>query len=324
MNKELLKKYFNNECTPAEQLLVEQYLAGEDLAVFESYMDEEASAESSEQPDFKSDELYANIQKQIKSTERSSFKRYFSIYNLSIAATLLIICGFGIWFTTGLPGKKKNLASQFIWIKNKTNTVNKLTMPDSTLIWLSPNSAIAYSPSGYLKSKREILLKGEAFFDVKHLDNNLFSVKAGQLKVNVLGTAYHVESYEIEDQTRVTLIRGKVQLKSSAGLQTLKPGQKAIFNKHLKTIEVQKTDQNNISYWTNGEIIFEDLPLATVFSRLENLYHIKIRVSNSVSLNKKKLTGNFRREDVDSVLNKLLFVHGLHFNKTEKQYIIIN
>jgi len=85
------------------------------------------------------------------------------------------------------------------------------TLPDGSVVWLNSGSSIKYT--GYSQTgKREVILDGEAYFDIKHDARHPFVVHAGKLKVVVLGTAFNVKAYDSDPFVETTLIRGKVEI----------------------------------------------------------------------------------------------------------------
>lgn len=95
---------------------------------------------------------------------------------------------------------------------SKTRTI----LPDGTTVWLNAGSRIKYA--GFNGGAREVILEGEAYFDVVHVVSHTtgrkqpFIVHAGNIDIQVLGTAFNVKSYPEENTIETTLIRGLVQI----------------------------------------------------------------------------------------------------------------
>ncbi|MEX5491464.1 FecR domain-containing protein, partial [Pseudomonas fulva] len=83
------------------------------------------------------------------------------------------------------------------------------------------------------------LKKGEAFFKVSHDATHPFIVHAGEGQVRVTGTQFNVWKYE--DQVRVTLLEGSVQIASDRvhGSVPLTPGMQASYQQGDATPRVQ-------------------------------------------------------------------------------------
>ena len=107
----------------------------------------------------------------------------------------------------------KNLASEK---KMEMNQIiipygqrSDITLSDGTHIWLNSGSQLSY-PTEFLGKTREVLLSGEAFFDVKHNPEKPFYVITRELKIRVLGTSFNVSAYDEDVTAQAILITGKV------------------------------------------------------------------------------------------------------------------
>mgnify|MGYP001472807545 FL=1 len=63
-------------------------------------------------------------------------------------------------------------------------------LPDGSTVKLNSGSSITY-PEMFLDDRREVVLKGEGFFDVKKNQKQPFIVMANKAKVKVLGTSFN-------------------------------------------------------------------------------------------------------------------------------------
>lgn len=71
-------------------------------------------------------------------------------------------------------------------------------LPDGTDVWLNAGTTIRY-PISFMKGKREIILDGEAYFEVVHNEKCPFVVHTYAMDVEVLGTKFNVEAYSKKD-----------------------------------------------------------------------------------------------------------------------------
>lgn len=70
----------------------------------------------------------------------------------------------------------------------------KLTLSDGTKVWLNSFSELRY-PVNFTGKKREVILAGEAYFDVAGDPEHPFVVKVNDLDISVLGTQFNVNAY---------------------------------------------------------------------------------------------------------------------------------
>ena len=85
-------------------------------------------------------------------------------------------------------------------------------LPDGTHVWLNGNSKIAYTNNDFGAAKREVVLTGEAFFDVVKNAAVPFVIHAGVVNITVKGTAFNVKAYPGEKNIETTLIRGLIEI----------------------------------------------------------------------------------------------------------------
>lgn len=156
-----------------------------------------------------------------------------------------------------------------------------LVLDDGTKVWLCAGSRLAF-PTMFTGKKREVYLEGEAYFEVAHIPNQPFFVNVREISLKVLGTRFYLSAYSSDEEIVTVLLEGSVALNenSSLGLSRkeviLEPGQKAIFTKRNKIINVeQEGDLEFYIAWTEGWFLFSKESLFAVFNELERYYNVK-------------------------------------------------
>jgi transmembrane sensor len=104
--------------------------------------------------------------------------------------------------------------------------VVSLTLSDGTRVWLNAASSIRY-PAAFLANERVVEITGEAYFEVAEDATKPFTVRKDNTVIEVLGTAFNVNSYGDEPVLAVTLLSGKVRVDVSGTDQVLDPGEQA-------------------------------------------------------------------------------------------------
>ncbi len=107
-----------------------------------------------------------------------------------------------------------------------TTTVD---LPDGSKVYLNSESSLIY-PSSFSGEKRNVQLKGEAFFEVQKDREHRFIVSGPcQTQIEVLGTSFNVEAFERDSFISTTLVEGKVrfayQKNQKLATVEMKPGQ---------------------------------------------------------------------------------------------------
>ncbi|MCD8739853.1 FecR domain-containing protein [Mucilaginibacter roseus] len=325
MNKEILKRYFEGKSSRWETEQVKEYFRGNDMRVFDNYINDNEKCTDDVQLEhaFK-EQFFDNLMERVNGQQevKRPVRKTAYIY-LKIAATLVLIVGISALIYNSAE-RKIEQTSTYEKITNITGSLQYAVIRDGTKIWLNPGTTISYDNRLFNDSTREVNITGEAFFDVAHNPQKPFKVHAGKLTTTVLGTAFNVEAYTKEKRIRVLLLRGHVRVSDGGEQHDLTPGQFVEYNQYSRNMNVNKTDiTGKQELYTSGKIVFENLPLKDVIHRLENIFNLSLKVTNSALLNNKTVSGNYYRNNSQDVLNSILFMHGLHLKKKgEKEYLI--
>jgi ferric-dicitrate binding protein FerR (iron transport regulator) len=157
-----------------------------------------------------------------------------------------------------------------------------LVLPDGSDVWLNAASAVTY-PTSFSGNERVVMLKGEAYFDIKQDARRPFSVKlADDTEVHVLGTAFNINAYENEQTIATTLINGSVRINAGSNSSTLKPGYQANVTHAATGIQVRRADTSQVLAWKNGIFNFEDADIQAVMKQLERWYDIDVQYENGI------------------------------------------
>lgn len=179
-----------------------------------------------------------------------------------------------------------------------------VVLPDSSLVWLNSGSSLKYNGNFNVKD-REVVLTGEAFFDVKRNEAKKFSVRTGILSVQVYGTAFNVKNYENDGCQEITVSEGRVGISDKTGeLKQLTPGQQAVLNKSTNKLTFSKADPAVVSSWKDNELKFDNTPFAEVVKYLERWYGVSINIDPSM-IGKHQYTFKIKTESLTEILEKM-------------------
>nr|WP_233173868.1 FecR family protein [Pedobacter sp. ASV19] len=171
---------------------------------------------------------------------------------------------------TALPKEKEDPVSMNV-LEVPFGKQTKVELGDGTAIWVNSGSKLTY-PSHFPASKREVILEGEAFFDVSHNVHRPFIVHVKGLNVQVLGTAFNINSFGPAVQT--ALVRGKVGLEAGNQSIILMPGELGSYTRAGGTLSKAEADLKLYTAWKDGEIYFDNSSLAEIAFRLEREYNL--------------------------------------------------
>ncbi len=147
-----------------------------------------------------------------------------------------------------------------------------LTLADGTKVWLNSETELKF-PLSFNGKKREVYLKGEAYFQVAKNTQAPFIVHSNLMNVEVTGTSFNVMTYENEKDARVSLVKGQVIVRDQKGLEiTLSPDQQAIVDN--KGISIKEVNASLIGEWRNNSFGFEYEKLTSVVNKLSRWYNV--------------------------------------------------
>jgi transmembrane sensor len=151
-----------------------------------------------------------------------------------------------------------------------------LKLSDGTLVWLNSSSSIRF-PATFTGTERTVELSGEAYFEVAHNPAMPFKVKKGDHEVQVLGTRFNVSAYDDENDIKVTLLQGAVQVMqhASKASQRLVPGQQAIMSSNGSIRVKDNVNAADFAAWKDGKYIFTEQPIEVIMRQIARWYHVE-------------------------------------------------
>lgn len=190
----------------------------------------------------------------------------------------------------------------------------KLTLSDSTEIWLNAKSEISF-PSSFKGKMREVFVSGEAFFTVKKDINHPFVVHAGPLSVNVLGTSFNINTYD-KSNTKISLASGKVALSSPHNKQMvqLSPGYEALYN---GSFSIDEFNQRNTLAWMEGKYYFKNAGFKEIADVINRWFDVMVTIDNA-AIEKTTITGILSKQDgLTEFLDNLSATTGIKYQLTQ-------
>ena len=153
------------------------------------------------------------------------------------------------------------------------------TLPDGSSLLLSAKAVAEVDFSGVI---RDVVLRpnGEAFIKVHHDTSRPFTVRAGDLTVTAVGTAFDVRreadrvTVTVEEGTIVAAalgIRGPTQWRVGAGYQVT-------YSEDLRSAVVSRVDTQNVLRWRDGELAYDNAPLEAVIADINRYSTVNVTV----------------------------------------------
>jgi len=231
-----------------------------------------------------------------------------------LAATMVIAATVG-WFAFGTRS-----ASEKVY-RTPLGGHEVITLADGSSIELNTATEIRVGS----RWRTVELVKGEAYFQIKHDSSNPFTVLASGHRVIDLGTKFIMRTNG--KRLQVTLLNGSVRFESASSetrkhSEVLKPGDIAIATANSVSIE-QSTAQalSDASAWRRGMLVFRDATLAEAAAEFNRYNNEQIVVHGSRAANL-KIDGSFHAENVAGFTNMAQHVLDLHVRRTNGEIAI--
>lgn len=198
----------------------------------------------------------------------------------------------------------------------------QLTLQDGTEVWLNAQTRLTY-PTVFSEKERRVTVEGEAFFKVAKDESKPFIVTSNHAEIKVLGTEFNLYSYPEENESKISLVEGSLQVElsdSDIKKVTLKPNEEACIQNGR--MEISSIPDADYFLWRDGIYSFTDEKLGEIFKKLELYYDIDIIVKKP-SILECKYTVKFRQRDgIDEILRLLQRIHKFSVTRNEENNTI--
>ena len=182
-----------------------------------------------------------------------------------------------------------------------------LRLNDSTEVWLNSETVLTY-PDRFAEDKREVTLRGEAFFKVRTNPIRPFEVRTDEnLQIWVTGTELNVRDYADEQFLKVTLLKGVVHVGNDSIYKILSPSEQAVFDRETGDLEVVELDDPSTCVaWRDGMFAFEGEPIGVILAAMAQWYDVEFVIENKVATPGGSVTFHaMRDETVEELLSVL-------------------
>ncbi|MEM9829630.1 MAG: FecR domain-containing protein [Bacteroidota bacterium] len=260
--------------------------------------------------------MWQNLQSQTATTHKPTKVRFLRSWYWAVASVVML-AALGV-FLYQTDNSTAAITHQTTYGETK-----HIILPDSSSVILNANSSLTYSKNWEQSSGREVVLVGEAFFDVRHThDHRRFVVQANSVTIEVLGTSFNVHNRH--DRTRVVLQEGKVSLhtdknESSPSEITMKPGE--LVEIAGVNYTQRQVDVEDYTAWTHDELIFDGTSIADIAQLLEDNYGLEVHIQERDMLSK-RFTGRVASDNITSLFGQMEKVFQIDIEQNQQQVFI--
>lgn len=253
------------------------------------------------------------------SLPRQRKRSYSQIFKIAAAFVLIALC---LYFVNAASDQHREVSelSHAEAPRGKRVTVK---LPDGTTVVLNAGSRLHY-PKDFTGKNREVILEGEAFFDVARDESRPFLVEAGNAVTRVIGTSFIIRSWNERPSSDIIVYSGLVKVTSKTTGSTImleKHQHVRVANKNGALSLLPVRDPQRFSSWMEGKLTFDDETLAEVIPVIERAIDANIKIE-SARLSDCRISGSLYAGNAEEVLKALSLMFSLEWRKENGQYIL--
>lgn len=335
-SKKILFKFFEGKHTTFEAKMIEEWLiVDENKELYFDYLNEWELLNPQVAIDVES--RFATLSNDIEGKSEASgrtehlplAKRRLGI-SLQVAASVILFFLAGGYFLLDMHRERddfttyrKNveavtlISGDMFEKRNLGEKPSLVNLPDGSSVLLQPKAKISYNYKTFGTERREVIMEGEAFFEVYKDAQRPFIVYANDLIAKVLGTSFTVRANPQSSKAEVLVKSGKVsvftQTDSNKAAKVegnalhglvLNPFEKIEINSNkaliLKPEKIQKRDLSKEIETLSFN--FDEANAVEVLTTLEKAYNVDI-VYDKAKFSTLKLTAHLGDEPLSKKLN---------------------
>ena len=203
------------------------------------------------------------------------------------------------------------------------NKAEFIELPDGSKVNLNQSSRMAYDIAAD-RGVRKVVLEGDAFFNVARNEAQPFVVSAGEIEIEVLGTAFYVDSRDDLPQIQVIVESGSVAVRAGREEIILESGQMATFLKSEGQLIGEQSTNDNYKSFITRKLVFSGTPLREVIFTLNRHFQSSIILGNP-ALADCSLVATYEQKSLEAILILIeASLVGVKANRMEDGSIVLS
>ncbi|MGM9811861.1 MAG: FecR family protein [Muribaculaceae bacterium] len=317
---EIIVRYFNHTATQEEKTFLHEWLmqSKQNQDDFSQIREAWLLSGTNFDDDDQTEAALRKLKARVAGEQRVVRRPFWMLKPVRVAASIVLLVATALTFFL-LGGA---YSTPRVVVQNKLLTASdsrgRFVLPDSTVVWLNSNTTLQY-PEEFAAATREVVLDGQAYFEVAKNKEKPFIVHAGEMEVEVLGTHFQVSNYSHKSSVEAVLVEGSVKV-AGCGLENavaLEPGQLLKYSRRSGEANVSEVNTSNYTNWTNGRIRFDNTNLADIILNLEQWFATEItcdpQLAQSISVSFTVRIG----DTLDEILESMSMVAPIKCRKTD-------
>ncbi|MEX0660198.1 MAG: FecR family protein [Balneolaceae bacterium] len=281
MDKQLLYRYFSNQCSIEEiEQVLNWFQTKKGREYIENHLDSGMQRYAEEEnllfyPDVPTEKMLTAINQRKRAPLRVKRRNPWIIKSVVAVLICGILVGINYFMPDAGVGDNEEPVIEYRTISTQNDQNRLVTLSEGTRIRLNSNSSIII-PEFFSPNERKIVLNGEAWFDVTEDKDRPLSIQANRANIQVLGTEFNVKVDTVSRNVQVAVAEGKVSLNNESNANgteaILTQNTFAVFDLDTDEILIEHSPVENYMSWISGRLYFYNEPLWVVSRYLERLY----------------------------------------------------
>lgn len=317
--KYILKKLMQDALTEEERVALQS--SRRVTRQMEQQWDNAPDAVGADRPDEMA--IWRNICKVFGRQGENGKVVFYKIYSL-VASVLLVL---GVVGTAYFALQDRTAVPMYV-VSSGIQNMESVSLPDGTKVQIGPGSRLTY-PASFTGKTREVILDGQAFFDVSKNREKPFIVHTEDMDVQALGTAFELFCYGVENKVEAILLSGKIKVgvmdkeTNKVKEYLVSPNEKILLDKQVGKVSKQEVDADKYTAWRKQKMLsFENEKLSMIIPRLEQWYGRKIMCQKDLA-DKYRFTFKVRDESLDRILYMMKASSPLIYTQMENGNYIV-
>ena len=294
---ELLRKYFNGQCTSEEETLVTEWL-------------------SANQANLPAQEVFQGIDKEALKTQiwqkvnpETSLpllkRKWLPALRIAASALILLIASYFVYeLKFRIPDHETAAKVQYRIVETAPGKKMRITLKDGTVVHLNASSRLQI-PSVFTDTARVIHLSGEAYLEVAPEKARSFMVVTAHTTIRVLGTIFNVHAYPDDTFTKVVVSEGKVLFTNQEGKSALlTKDQQGTYSLLDHGISRENTQSSAYMAWKDNRLVFRDQSLKEIAATLTRWYNVEVEIKGE-KLKAHRFTGSYHRISLSRLIKDM-------------------
>ncbi len=208
----------------------------------------------------------------------------------------------------------------------------KIALEEGSIVTLYKDSKLMY-PRHFGNYNRNVILVGEAFFDVSRDSDRPFYIYANEVVTKVLGTSFRVRAFEKEQNVKVQVKTGRVSVYKQRRIDltdpetdglVLLPNQEAIISRTNESLSRRLVDKPQPVLKREFDTLpthYDEAPASLILRDIETRYGITILFNDDV-LDNCFLTTTLNEESLYDQLDIICKTIGASYKEVDGQLVV--